>query len=140
MKKIHTILSLILMTVLIQGCHKREELSFIHNMSGHTVTINYQYQSEPRSVTLDPGQTKEIPDIEQWSLTRTPQGDTVYFVYADTTIIHTCEQVLYSDGTGELLFHPSDNNILLDEPGHTSWEISDPDRRNEIHKTYTVRR
>lgn len=124
---------------MMQGCHKREYHSFIHNESGKKVTVNYRYQTEPRSITINPDEMVEIPDIEQWSLTTTPEDDTVYFVYADTTIMHTCEKVIADNGTGQLRFHPAENNILNDELDNGSWILSDAHHENDMNKDYYIR-
>lgn len=125
--------------VMVQGCYKRQYFSYIHNTTGKKVTVNYKYNNESRSITLNPDEVAEIPDIEQWSLTRSPQDDTVFFVYADTTIMHTCEQKIYDDGTGELLFHPAENNILCDDLDNSSWILSDAHHHNDMNKDYYIR-
>lgn len=123
----------------VQGCYKVNYRSFIRNECGQSVTVSYMLGEDSNRYVLENHQVVEIPDIDRWQLVSTPERFSVYFEYADgIRVIHTCGHVLREDGTGEYVFQPAENNILLDNLSNTSWKISHHPH-NEIFKEYCVR-
>ena len=58
----------------------------------------------------------------------------------DSLLVINNERLLqiYADGTGEYIYTPAENNILLDDLSHTSWKSSNHPH-NEIFKDYYIR-
>ena len=139
MKKLPFFILTAVLLLLVQGCYKTQYRSFIHNECGQSVTVSYTLGDVVHRYTLAYHQVVEIPDIERWDLITSPEQNVVRFEYADsTTVIHGCEHQIYADGTGEYIYTPAENNILLDDLSHTSWKSSNHPH-NEIFKDYYIR-
>lgn len=139
MKKVLVLFVFTALLLLEQACYKVVHRSFIHNESGQSVKVSYTLREEESVYYLAPHQSVEIPDIDHWDLTTRPELEVVYFDYADSTrVVHECNFILHEDGTGEYVFSPAENNILLDNLDQSSWKMSHQPH-NVIFYDYYIR-
>ena len=132
MKKSLLISCLLVFSVTLISCHKEPgEFAnhlYIENNSGQDISLRFCASGMWKNFYEKNGERKQICQIEFFGSgsLRTLLGDTVDVVMGDEThCIFTC-----SNGDGEVLYSPSDNNIL----NIGSWK---EERIDEINNTYT---